>query len=65
MRLAPILHKTNKLCTVSFRHNGHFISLKRQRFQTRQAALSHVKAYYRGASQISVVFFVPYIDGVV
>ena len=62
MRSAPILHRTDKECVVSFRHNGQFISLKRQRFKTRQEALTHIKAYYRGASQISIVFYVPNRD---
>jgi hypothetical protein len=48
-----------KKCVVSFWHKGQFISLKRQRFKTRQEALSHVKASYSGASRISVVFYVP------
>lgn len=58
-RHPAVHHNENKLCTVSFMHNGQFISLKRKRFKTRQEAVTFVKAFYPGASQISAVFYVP------
>lgn len=55
-------HDVNKLCTISFRHRGKFVSLKNQRFKDRRDALLHVRSYYPGALNVSVVFFVPHPD---
>lgn len=61
-RHPAVHHNKNKLCSVSFFHNGKFISMKNQRFNSRQDAESHVRTFYPGASKFSAVFFVPHPD---
>jgi hypothetical protein len=52
-------HNPKKKATVSFWYRGEFKRITLDA-KDRQDAMRHVKAYYSGAKQISIVFFVKY-----
>lgn len=60
--MKPAVHyNENKKANVTFWYKGKYTRITLNT-KDRQTALSHVKAYYSGATKISVVFFIPHTD---